>query len=153
MGYYLDWAKDGRDWPNHAASRFVEAASMRWHVQVMGQGPALLLSPSGTVNDWPSSQWQSLPEQVRSKLPDLRVVQANRNAKLLERAAQVSSCDVVLSSDPITTELALLCGMPLVALGRTAADLPKRQGVQGIGATGRLDQLQAAEVLQALGLG
>ncbi len=43
MGYYLDWAKDGRDWPNHAASRFVEAASMRWHVQVMGQGPALLL--------------------------------------------------------------------------------------------------------------
>ena len=43
MGYYLDWARDGRDWPNHAASRFVEAASMRWHVQVMGEGPALLL--------------------------------------------------------------------------------------------------------------
>jgi len=43
MGYYLDWATDGRDWPNHAASRFVEAAGMRWHVQVMGQGPALLL--------------------------------------------------------------------------------------------------------------
>jgi hypothetical protein len=60
---------------------------------------------------------------------------------------------VVLSSDPITTELALLCGMPLVALGRTAADLPERQGVQGIGAADRLDQLQTAEVLQALGLG
>ena len=43
MGYYLDWATDGRDWPNHAASRFVEAAGMRWHVQVMGSGPALLL--------------------------------------------------------------------------------------------------------------
>ncbi|MCA3560477.1 MAG: alpha/beta fold hydrolase [Aestuariivirga sp.] len=43
MGYYLDWARDGRDWPNHAASRFVEAAGMRWHVQVMGEGPALLL--------------------------------------------------------------------------------------------------------------
>ena len=43
MGYYLDWAKDGRDWPNHVASRFVEAAGMRWHVQVMGEGPALLL--------------------------------------------------------------------------------------------------------------
>jgi hypothetical protein len=118
-----------------------------------GQGPALLLAPAGGTGDWPSSSWQELPDLVRSKLPDLRVVQANRNAKLLERAAQVSSCDVVLSSDPISTELALLCGMPLVALGRTAADLPKRQGVQGIGATGRLDQLQAAEVLQALGLG
>lgn len=43
MGYFLDWARDGRDWPNHAASRFVEAAGMRWHVQVMGHGPALLL--------------------------------------------------------------------------------------------------------------
>ena len=118
-----------------------------------GQGPALLLAPAGGTGDWPSSSWQELPDLVRSKLPDLRVVQANRNAKLLERAAQVASCDVVLSSDPISTELALLCGMPLVALGRTAADLPKRQGVQGIGATGRLDQLQAAEVLQALGLG
>ncbi|MCX7351271.1 MAG: alpha/beta fold hydrolase [Alphaproteobacteria bacterium] len=43
MGYYLDWAADCRDWPNHAASRFIEAAGMRWHVQVMGSGPALLL--------------------------------------------------------------------------------------------------------------
>lgn len=43
MGYYLDWAKDGRDWPNHQASRFVDAAGMPWHVQVMGEGPALLL--------------------------------------------------------------------------------------------------------------
>ena len=43
MGYYLDWATDGADWPNREASRFVEAAGMRWHVQVMGQGPELLL--------------------------------------------------------------------------------------------------------------
>ena len=43
MGYYLDWATDGADWPNRAASRFLEAAGMRWHVQVMGAGPALLL--------------------------------------------------------------------------------------------------------------
>lgn len=38
-----DWDRDGRDWPNRAASRFVEAAGIRWHVQVMGQGPVLLL--------------------------------------------------------------------------------------------------------------
>ena len=118
-----------------------------------GQGPALLLAPSGTSADWAPACWQQLPDLVRSKLPDLRVVQANRNAKLLERAAQVASCDVVLSSDPITTELALLNGMPLVALGRSAADLPDREGVQGIGAPGALAQLQTSEVLQALGLG
>ena len=43
MGYYLDWKTDGADWPNRQYSRFVEAAGTRWHVQVMGQGPALLL--------------------------------------------------------------------------------------------------------------
>ena len=30
-------------WPNRNASRFVRAAGLRWHVQVMGAGPALLL--------------------------------------------------------------------------------------------------------------
>lgn len=39
----LDWDRDGRDWPNRDASRFVEAAGLRWHVQQMGQGPVLLL--------------------------------------------------------------------------------------------------------------
>ncbi len=39
----LDWDRDGRDWPNRAASRFVRAASMDWHLQEMGDGPALLL--------------------------------------------------------------------------------------------------------------
>lgn len=43
MALYLDWRTDGADWPNRAASRFVEAAGLRWHVQVMGQGPAILL--------------------------------------------------------------------------------------------------------------
>ncbi len=38
-----DWNREGRDWPNRAASRFVSAARMRWHVQVMGAGPVLLL--------------------------------------------------------------------------------------------------------------
>jgi magnesium chelatase accessory protein len=38
-----DWARDGADWPNRQASRFVEAGGLRWHVQVMGSGPVLLL--------------------------------------------------------------------------------------------------------------
>ena len=43
MGIYLDWKTDGADWPNREASRFVKAAGLTWHVQVMGDGPALLL--------------------------------------------------------------------------------------------------------------
>ncbi|AHF04726.1 alpha/beta hydrolase [Marichromatium purpuratum 984] len=43
MAKRLDWARDGTSWPNHEHSRFVSAAGVRWHVQVMGRGPVLLL--------------------------------------------------------------------------------------------------------------
>ena len=39
----LNWERDGRDWPNRASSRFVTAGGLRWHVQVQGSGPAVLL--------------------------------------------------------------------------------------------------------------
>jgi magnesium chelatase accessory protein len=39
----LNWDRDGRDWPNRAFSRFVVAGGLRWHVQVMGSGPVVLL--------------------------------------------------------------------------------------------------------------
>ncbi len=38
-----DWERQGSDWPNRAASGFVEAGGLRWHVQVMGSGPVVLL--------------------------------------------------------------------------------------------------------------
>lgn len=31
------------DWPHRAASRFLHAGGLRWHVQIMGEGPAVLL--------------------------------------------------------------------------------------------------------------
>ncbi len=39
----MNWDLAGRDWPNRAHSRFVTAAGLRWHVQVLGEGPVLLL--------------------------------------------------------------------------------------------------------------
>jgi magnesium chelatase accessory protein len=44
MGAKLSWTADGRDWPNREASRFIDAASYRWHVQVLGEGPVALLA-------------------------------------------------------------------------------------------------------------
>lgn len=38
-----DWERQGRDWPNRDASRMVTAGGLRWHVQVAGDGPVLLL--------------------------------------------------------------------------------------------------------------
>jgi magnesium chelatase accessory protein len=43
MGGPLDWERDGQDWPHRAFSRFVVAGGLRWHVQVMGEGPVALL--------------------------------------------------------------------------------------------------------------
>jgi magnesium chelatase accessory protein len=40
---YLSLERDGTDWPHRASSRFVEAAGIRWHVQIVGEGPVLLL--------------------------------------------------------------------------------------------------------------
>ena len=117
-----------------------------------GQGPALLLAPSGAAGDWPASQWQALPALVRTKLPDVRIVPALSGSDLVGRAAQLASCDVVLSSDPVISELALLNGSPLVALGRDPGSLPQRQGVQAVGQPGQLQGLTPEAVLQALGL-
>jgi magnesium chelatase accessory protein len=43
----LDWSRDGIDWPNRSASRFIKAGGITWHVQVIGDvtaaRPVLLL--------------------------------------------------------------------------------------------------------------
>lgn len=43
MPQRLDWDRDGADWPNRAASGFVSAGGLRWHVQRMGAGPQILM--------------------------------------------------------------------------------------------------------------
>ena len=39
----LHWDTHAPHWPDHAHSRFVQTRSYRWHVQVMGQGPVMLM--------------------------------------------------------------------------------------------------------------
>ncbi|MEX1316395.1 MAG: lipopolysaccharide heptosyltransferase family protein [Synechococcaceae cyanobacterium] len=117
-----------------------------------GDGPLLLLAPEGGTGDWPAQRWQELPERIRGRLPNLRT--ASGDAGSIRRlAARIASVDVALASDPVCIELALLLGIPLVALGRGPRDLPAREGVRGIGTPGALEQLDPAVVLEALGLG
>jgi len=49
-----DWDALGASWPNAASSRFVETAGVRWHVQVAGTGPAVLLlhGTGGASHSW-----------------------------------------------------------------------------------------------------
>ena len=65
------WSRDGRDWPNREASRFVEAGGLRWHVQVAGQGPVLQVRGAEQISSrlvWDSPGWRHearhLPKDV-----------------------------------------------------------------------------------------
>jgi len=68
------WERDGADWPNRAASRFVEASGLRWHVQVMGEpgAPVLLLlhGTGASTHSW-SGLAPRLAERFRVVAPDL----------------------------------------------------------------------------------
>lgn len=50
----MHWERDGCDWPNRGASRFVTAGALNWHVQQFGRGPvALLLHGTGaSTHSW-----------------------------------------------------------------------------------------------------
>jgi magnesium chelatase accessory protein len=85
------WERDGRDWPNREASRFVVAGGLRWHVQVAGQGPDLLLvhGTAAATHSWrdvlpllatcfrviapdlPGHGFTSLPPAQRLSLPGM----------------------------------------------------------------------------------
>jgi len=68
----LNWAEVRAHWPHSEASRFVDAAGLRWHVQVMGQGPVVLLI-HGTGSS--SHSWRGLAPHLASRYtvvaPDL----------------------------------------------------------------------------------
>lgn len=119
-----------------------------------GDGPMLLLAPAGVPGDWPAPQWQELPQRIRATLPGLRsqTVSPAAAASAQKRAALVAASDVVLASDPLSEELALLCGVPLVALGRDDDSLPRRDGVKGLTSRSGLGALSSDDVLAALGL-
>lgn len=117
-----------------------------------GDGPLLLLASQGGSGDWPAARWQELPDLIRQRLPALRTLSGGSGSgSPRQQAARLASADVVLSSDPLSTELALLLGLPLVALGRDPASLPARQGVQGLGQADQLQALDPTAVLAALG--
>jgi hypothetical protein len=114
----------------------------------------LLLVPAGVPGDWPTNHWQQLPQRIQTNVPGLRSLELGPadGAHALQRAALIAASDVVLTSDPLTEELALLCGVPMVALGRDHDSLPQRTGVKGLTAASGLDALTPDDVLAALGL-
>lgn len=67
-----NWERDAGDWPNRPFSRFVEAGGLRWHVQIAGTGPALLLvhGTAAATHSW-GTLLPLLAERYRVIAPDL----------------------------------------------------------------------------------
>ncbi|MGQ5701710.1 alpha/beta fold hydrolase BchO [Sandaracinobacteroides sp. A072] len=72
MSAGLVWERDGRNWPQRHASRFVEAGGIRWHVQMEGAGPLLLLlhGTGAATHSW-RHLWPLLGRHFTLLAPDL----------------------------------------------------------------------------------
>jgi magnesium chelatase accessory protein len=68
----MRWSVDGLHWPHRSTSRFVEASGLRWHVQVAGTGPDLLLlhGAGGSTHSW-AGVLPGLSRSFRVVAPDL----------------------------------------------------------------------------------
>lgn len=68
----LSLERDGADWPNREASRMVEAGGLRWHVQMAGDGPPLLLlhGTGAATHSWRDAL-PVLAQRHRVLAPDL----------------------------------------------------------------------------------
>ena len=117
--------------------------------QPPGEGPLLLLAPDDSANDWPKDRWQSLPDRIRERLPQLRCEVLTSQMPVAQRAAAVACADVVLSSCAITQLLTAYCGVPLVAMGCSPASLPERDVIRIL--PGSPQNLGTEEVMKALG--
>ena len=118
--------------------------------QPAGDGPLLLLAPGAFPGDWPEERWTSLPQTIRGKLPQLRSLVLPTEMPVVERAAAVACADVVLSSCTLTQLIATYCGLPLVAMGAEADQLPQRDMIRRLDSED-LTALSVSDVMQALG--
>ena len=61
MSERLVFGRDKQEWPHRAASRFVSAGNVDWHVQIMGEGPVLLLLHGAGAS---SHTWRDLMPEL-----------------------------------------------------------------------------------------
>jgi len=110
----LDWDRDRSDWPNAEASRFVTAAGLRWHVQVAGDGPALVLvhGTGASTHSW-RDLVPSLARHFTVVAPDL----PGHGFTEKPRKSQLSLPGMVAGIDALTRELGVT---PALVVGHSA---------------------------------
>jgi magnesium chelatase accessory protein len=112
--HQLVWERDGQDWPNRQASRFVRAAGLRWHVQQMGDGPTLLLVHGTGAS---THSWRGVAPLLAARFtivaPDLPGHGFTRRAS----SYQLSLPGMALALDALLRELG---ASPVIVVGHSA---------------------------------
>lgn len=115
MSEPLAWEPDGADWPNRAASRFVEAAGLKWHVQIAGDGPCVLLIHGTGAS---THSWRDVLPAISAA--GFRVVALDLPGHGFTSAAPTSLMTLRGMATGIAACLKVLDVAPLVTVGHSA---------------------------------
>lgn len=123
----LRWEVEGRDWPHRAASRFVTAGPMTWHVQVMGDGPPLLLLHGTGAS---SHSWRDVAPGLADRF---RVVTPDLPGHGFTRGRPAGGMTLPGMAAAVATLLAALEIVPAVVVGHSAgAAIAARLALDGV---------------------
>lgn len=141
------WDVEGRDWPHRGASRFVTVGRMRWHVQVMGDGPPLLLlHGTGAA----THSWRGLAPLLAERFT---IVAPDLPGHGFTTGRPAGGSTMAAMARAIGDLLAALDIVPTAIIGHSAgAAIAVRMALDGIAAPAAIVGLNAA-VLPFPGLG
>ncbi len=110
----LNWDREGLDWPNRAASRFVPAGGLRWHIEDMGSGPvALLLHGTGAS----THSWRHFAPALASRF---RVITVDLPGHGFTEAPRAKHLSLPQMAQSITALLNVLNIKPDIGIGHSA---------------------------------
>jgi magnesium chelatase accessory protein len=110
----MDWSRDGADWPNRVHSRFVQAGGFEWHVQCMGQGPALLLVHGTGAS---SHSWRDLAPLLARRFT---VIAPDLPGHAFSSGAPPSAMSLRGMAQALVALLEVLRVQPVLAVGHSA---------------------------------
>ncbi|MDJ0852892.1 MAG: alpha/beta fold hydrolase [Myxococcota bacterium] len=135
----LVWERDGRDWPNREASRFVRAGGLRWHVQELGRGPVVLLVHGTGAS---THSWRGLAPRLAERFT---VVAPDLPGHAFSERPSLRGLSLPGMSRSLGELLRVLGRRPVLAVGHSAgAAIVCRMSLDGDLAARRLVSLNGA---------
>jgi magnesium chelatase accessory protein len=110
----LSWDRDGADWPNRAASRFIEAGGVTWHVQQSGEGPSALLVHGNGAS---THSWGWLAPHLEKRL---RLITIDLPGHAFTSTVPSSRMTMPAMSSALGALLLKIGVAPVIAIGHSA---------------------------------